>query len=168
MDVKQGPPVTQLPGAETPPRRGRGRPRGSRTRVDAPSRASASRASLETRIGGMLLVCNSIVYLIPGAQKDALDPTEIAALAKAIDAEARQNARFRRYVEAALSAGSGGQLFGVLAIIGMRRASRHGLLPVELDGTFGALLAQSVPASPPPPPAIQRDEPQPSTTNGTS
>lgn len=161
MDVKQGPPVTQLPGGETPPKRGRGRPRGSATRADAPSKAS--RASLETRIGGMLLVCNSIVYFIPGAQKDALDPTEIAALAKAIDAECKQNARFRRYVEAALSAGSGGQLFGVLAIIGMRRASRHGLLPAELDAQFGVMLATSLDKTPAPP-AVQ---PDPVSANGT-
>lgn len=152
MEVKAGPPVTQLPidTGETAPKRPRGRPRGSRTRPDAPSRAS-----LETRIAGMLILANSVVYFVPGLARDALDPTEITALAKAIDSQARQSPRFRRYIEAALTAGSGGQLFGVMAIIGMRRASRHGLLPPEIDGTLGAMLANQ--PTPPAPPAVQTE-----------
>lgn len=157
MEVKAGPPVTQLPTGETAPKRGRGRPRGSATRPDAPSRSAQS---LETRIGGMLLLANSVVYFVPGLARDALDPTEIAALARAINDQCKQSARFRKYVEAALTAGSGGQLFGVLALIGLRRASRHGLMPPEIDAQLGAMLAGQVPQTPTAPAMAPEPEPQ--------
>lgn len=110
----------------------------------------------------MLLLANSVVYFVPGLAKDALDPTEIAALARAIDAQCKQSVRFRKYVEAALTAGSGGQLFGVIALIGLRRASRHGLLPPEIDATFGAMLANQPLPTTPTPPTLRPEE-----TNGT-
>lgn len=151
MEVKAGPPVTQLPPAtgETAPHRGRGRPKGARTSPAAPSRVS-----LETRIAGMLIVANSMCYFIPPLRADALDPTEIAALAKALDAQARQSPRFRKYLEAALTAGSGGQLFGVVALIGARRAARHGILPAEVDAVFAGMLANQSGPMPSAPPAV--------------
>lgn len=160
-------------GDQTPaaPRRGRGRPRGSKTRLHrlpglpgrpraerAPTRASVPRASLKTRIAGLLVTVNFALMLIPPLSNDALSPGELDALAGGIDAQCQQSARFRRYVEAALSAGSGGQLIGVVAMIGARRAARHGVLgpngpaiDAMLGGMFNDKADDSAPSSAPPP-----------------
>lgn len=163
--VQAGPPVTQLPvdSGETAPKRRRGRPPGSKTGSGSrPGSAAASRVSLETRIGGMLVLVNMALYMVPPLQRDALDPVELAALAKAIDAQCKQSVRFRRYVEAMLTAGSGGQLFGVVAIIGARRMARHGVLPAEVDGMLGGMLANNAPTTPTAP-TFEHDG-----TNGTA
>jgi hypothetical protein len=79
------------------------------------------------------------------ASNDALDAAEIEALSKAIDAQCKQSPAFRKYVTMALEITSGGQLVGVLGIIGARRLSRHGiLLPKEADAMLGTMLG-SVP-----------------------
>jgi len=54
-------------------------------------------------------------------EKDPLEPPEIIALAKAIDAEARNHATFRKYLERALSVGSGGTV--VACRVDHRRAT---------------------------------------------
>lgn len=117
----------------------RGRPPGSKNK-GGPGRP---RKSLETQIGAMLTTANMIVWAIPPLQPDALDAAEIAALAKALDETARNNPKFRSYLEAALAVGSGGQLIGVVAMIGARRAARHGYLPTEMDGMIGSMLQAS-------------------------
>ena len=83
----------QEPVTEQAPKR-RGRPPGSKNR---------SRASLETQIGGMLMTLNMALYVIPPLQRDALDAAEIAALAKALDEQAKNSQEvylpvFHRYV----------------------------------------------------------------------
>jgi hypothetical protein len=86
------------------------------------------------------------------ASGDALDGPEIEALAKAIDAQCKQSPAFRKYVTLALEVTSGGQLVGVLGIIGARRLSRHGiLLPKEADAMLGGMLGSVTTAEPPPP-----------------
>lgn len=147
------PPVTKLPNPnETPPKRGPGRPKGSKTRERAPSRPprAPSTTSLRIRIGGMLVFVNVFVQMSP-LKGDALDVVEIEALAKAIDEQCKQSPRFRKYVEAMLSAGSGGQLLGVCLIIGARRASRHGALPADVDMALGGMLASQAPTTGAPP-----------------
>lgn len=145
MTVQAGPPVTQLPIAEVAPKRGPGRPKGSgnkhRNNGSAAPRPPRPSTSLRTRVGGMLTFVNMFVMVTP-IRGDALDPIEIDALAKAIDEQCKQSPRFRKYVESMLSAGSGGQLLGVCIVIGARRAARHGVLPPDMDGYLGGMLAQ--------------------------
>lgn len=144
--VVAGPPPTQLPPdvKETPPKRSPtssrvGRPPGRTTSPNAPSRRS-----LEPQIAATLMTFNLALMVIPPLRNDALDEMEITALAKALDAQAKESPRFRKMLESALAVTSGGQLIGVCAIIGARRAARHGIIPPEADGQFGALLAASL------------------------
>lgn len=123
----------EAPTGEQAPRR-RGRPPGSKNR---------SKVSLKAQIGAMLTTLNLVIYVIPPLQPDALDAAEIEALATALDEQAKNNPAFRRYLEMALTAGSGGQLFGVVAIIAARRAARHGMIPAEADGMLGSILQQT-------------------------
>jgi len=123
-------PVTQLPvgdKAEVPPKRP-GRPGRPPTK------------SLEPQIGSLLTFINLIVMSLPPVQKDAMDQYEIVALAKALDQQAKASPRFRKYLEGLLGAGAGAGLLGVIMMIGMRRASRHGLMPNEMDALLGSLI----------------------------
>lgn len=129
------PPTGQAP-IETPPKR-------SSTKTAAP-RASSSTRSLKSEIAGLLMTINFVLLMIPPLSRDKLDMVEIDALAEQIDEECRQSAKFRKAVETALSAGSGAGLFGLIAIIGARRAARHGLIPAEADQELGNLLARGV------------------------
>lgn len=129
-------PVTAVPPRETPPRRGGSRP---------PQRP---RASLETQIGSMLTAINLVLLSVPQTRNDAMDPYEITALAKAIDQQAKQSPRFRKYLEAMLAAGSGAGLAGVVVMIGARRLARHGVLQAEIDPLIGSLFEGSVKAMP--------------------
>lgn len=162
MSYQSGPPPTQLPPdvgdtGEAQPRRRRGRPPGSKTGSGAPSRRS-----LEPQIAATLMAMNLAVMVIPPVSRDALDEVEITALARALDAQAKQSPRFRRMLEGALAVTSGGQLLGVCMIIGARRAARHGVVPADMDRQLGNMLAMGLAKNPPQPP-----EPQPS-SNGTA
>lgn len=142
MTFRAGPPASELPPTqEVPPRRGPGRPRKDGS---APRRSTRS---LETEIGSLLVMVNLFVMATP-IRQDALDMYEISALAKGIDQQCKQSPRFRKYVEALLGAGSGGALMGVVIMIGARRASRHGLLPAEVDAGLGAMIQTSVSKQP--------------------
>jgi hypothetical protein len=150
--LKSGPPPTQLPPdiKETPPKR-------TGTRRDTSRATAARRRSLKPQIAGALMMMNLALTVIPPLRRDVLDEVEINALAEALDEQARQSPRFRKYLEAALTATGGGQLVGILVIVGARRASRHGALPAEVDGQLGALLALNAQAPKPAPPSF--DEP---------
>lgn len=156
--LRGGPPPTQLPPdiKETPPKRG--------TPRDTSRASNARRRSLKPQIAGTLMMFNLALTVVPPLRRDVLDEVEINALAEALDEQARQSPRFRKYLEAALSATGGGQLVGILAIIGARRASRHGALPPEIDGQLGALLAMN---AQPPKPAPPSFDPEPVERNGT-
>lgn len=123
---------------ETPPRRKPG-PKPGQPRP-------TSKTSLKPQIAGMLMTLNLALYVIPPLRADVLDTVEIEALARALDDQAKQNAKFRKALETALSAGSGGTLIGIAALIGARRAARHGFLPVEMDNVLGDLMAQGLAA----------------------
>lgn len=145
MEIKSVETMAPLP--ETAPKRGRGRPPKidpiTGERVNQPRGRSSGRKprSLENQIGALLMTVNVVVMMVPPLRNDALDTAEVTALAKAMDAQCQQSPRFRKYVEAMLAAGSGGQLLGVVAIIAARRAARHGLAPSEIDPMLGAMLA---------------------------
>jgi hypothetical protein len=92
----------------------------------------------------MLVFVNLVLLSIPPLAVDALSQDEITALARAIDQQCRQSPRFRKYVEAMLATGSGAGLIGVVIMIGARRAARHGMLPPDMDGLLGTMIAQTV------------------------
>lgn len=127
---------------ETPPKRGRSNGRAG------PGRPAAKAVSLKPQIAGMLMTLNLALYVIPPLRVDVLDEVEIEALARAIDEQAKRSVRFRKALETALSAGSGGTLIGVVAIIGARRAARHGVMPIEVDQQLGNLLAMGLAQAP--------------------
>lgn len=118
-------------------RRGR-KPGFSPGKSSAPRRSGA--ASLESQIGAFLWTVNAPLQLIPPLQRDALDATEIQALAHAIDEECKRSPRFRKYVVQALSIQGGTSLFLVVGAIIGRRAIRHDIVPVpeEIGGKAGA------------------------------
>jgi hypothetical protein len=157
--------------ADAPKRRGPGRPRNEErglppAKSRRPSKRNTRRAttprkpstrSLKPEISAFLTLANQLVLMSPlgtrpflaatdpniPAEKvgDELDAAEIAALAAALDAQAMRSPRFRKYLERALGVGASGQLFGVLGIIAVRRAARHGIAPPLLDVALGAQLA---------------------------
>lgn len=126
----------------------RGRPPGSKNRSTLERQAKNS--SLEKQIGGFLVTINAPLMMIPALQRDALDPVEIEALAKAIDQECQQNARFRKYVETALKGMGATNLVGVVALVMARRAVRHNVIPINPESipggaeTIDALMGQGI------------------------
>lgn len=129
---------------------------------NAPKRTYTRRGrSLEASIGSALIMVNLPIMMF--ASGDALDTAEIEALSKAIDAQCQTSPRFRKYVQTALDASSGGQLITVGGIIVARRFARHEfLLPKAADEQLGRIIG-SIPTMVPPEPTA---EPEPS-TNGT-
>jgi hypothetical protein len=127
--------TSDITGAPTPTRR-RGRPPGSKNR----STSARATGNLEDQIGGLLVLVNAPLQLIPPLAKDALDPTEIQALSKAVALECERNATFKKYVLQALKAQGSVGLIGVVALIAGRRAIRHNILPIppEIGGNEGA------------------------------
>lgn len=138
---------TTPPGEQAPRRRGRP-PRDPNAEV-APRRPRRASVSLEVRIGAFIAQANIAVTVaaafVPGMdpERDPLELAEIVALTKAIDAEARNHATFRKYLERALAVGSAGQLWLVLIIIAGRRGVRHGVIPggEAVDNALGLALA---------------------------
>jgi hypothetical protein len=120
-----------------PVKRPVGRPRKETT---TPPKPSTIKVSLEVQIAALLTSLNFIVLLTP-FRDDALDPAEITALAKAVDQQAKASPQFKSYVEFALKAGNSGQIVGVLVMISVRRAARHGYINKEFDGMVGAMFA---------------------------
>lgn len=139
--VAWAPPKVQETG-ETPPK-GRSVPKA------APGRPSTR--SLKTEISGLIMTLNVFIMMIPPVSKDALDMVEMDALADALDDQCKRSQKFRKAMESALSAGAGGTLFGIVAIIGARRAARHGVIggekSEEVDQMLGNLLAQGMNAT---------------------
>jgi hypothetical protein len=72
---------------------------------------------------------------------DELDDAEIMQLASAIDRQCQRSPRFKRYVELALNGISGGGILGIMAMIGARRAARHGVIDPSYDARLGAMMA---------------------------
>jgi hypothetical protein len=117
-----------------------------RKAASASPRAPSNR-SLKSEISGMLMTINLVILMIPPLRADQMDMVEIEALADALDEQCKKSIKFRRAMEAALGAGSGASLIGVVAIIGARRAARHNFIPNEADQQLGNLLAQGMQAS---------------------
>lgn len=147
----EGPPVDEVAGPpEQPPKRGPGRPKGSKTRNRSEPKATGAKPrrgrppgqSRKAKIGGVLTMFNMALQVTP-LRSDALDALEIDALAKSLDEEAKKNPTFARYLDAALAVGGAGGLWSVLALIAMRRGARHGILPPMFDAQAQMLLQLS-------------------------
>lgn len=145
MTFQPGPTMDKLPpeasaassAPETAPKR-RGRPPGSRN-SGAPR--GRPRKSLKDQIGATLITFNLALWAVPPTRNDALDDKEIELLAEAIDNQAKISPTFRRYLEVALAATTGGQLISVVGIIAARRFARHEfLLPKEADDMLGKMI----------------------------
>lgn len=142
----RGKATTQLPlDDEAAPKRNGATPKAPRQPSPRPSTRS-----LEVQIGATLTVINLMLISVPRIRDDALDGNEIQALAKAIDLQCKTSPRFKKYVEAMLSAGSGAGLLGVCLMIGARRAARHDMIPRDFDTAFGSLLAGTLAPRPQP------------------
>lgn len=153
---RSGPPAEQLPienlTGETPPKRGPGRPR--KTSSTRTSSGQFGRRDLKSEVSGFLFTMNMALAMIPPLRVDVLDVVEIDALSTAIVEEAKRSARFAKMVDSMLKVTGGAGLFGIVFIIGARRAARHGILPPETDMQLGMLLSMSLDKSsivPPPP-----------------
>jgi hypothetical protein len=136
---KSGPPIDDIEArsgrTSTTPNRG-GPTRARRT----PTRRYKT---LEPQLRSVLVMFNMVAMVVPPLQADALDEAEIFALAKALDQQARQSPRFRKALEGVLSATSSAGLISVIAIIGARRAARHGAFGEQgraYDPMLGAMI----------------------------
>lgn len=121
--------------ADKAPRRGR--PPGSGK--------GRGRKSLRAGIDGLLVVLNTVVGTVRPV--DALDPTELAVLGKAIDEQAKASPRFRRGLEAILNVTGGTSLLPVVILIGGRRLARHNVIPAAVD-PLGKVIMQMMQAEP--------------------
>lgn len=145
---------------KNPPRASQGAPRGRTTARKASTRRTPTRAgtrSLAPEITGLLTLINTGLLMSPLGTRpaaasydpsitpthvgDELDAAEIAALAAALDAQARRSPRFRKFLEGALTASAGGQLVGIVGIIAARRLARHGVIPAEADFALGMMIS---------------------------
>lgn len=151
-EFTQGPPVDDVAGPPEPaPKRGPGRPRKDGSPAQPrkhrepkatgakPRRGRPPGQSRKAKIGGLLTMFNMALQVTP-LRSDALDALEIETLAKALDEEARKNATFAKYLDYALGVGGAGGIWSVVALIAMRRAARHGVLPPMFDSQAQMLL----------------------------
>jgi hypothetical protein len=111
------------------------------------------KGSLEKEIGGLLVVVNLPLQMLPATQRDALDQVELTALAKAIDQQCQTSPTFRKYVEQALKAQGGTSLLAVVGMIAARRVIRHDLIPIDIPEAIGGaagvdmLIGQAIAAT---------------------
>lgn len=154
------PPMTDDEKREARNKRDREKRAGRPQTVTPRKRTTRGPRSLAPEISAFLTLANGILIVSPLGTRpveaitnptiepthlgDELDAVEIAALASAIDAEARRSPRFRRYVERVLGGASGGTLLTVLGLVGARRAARHGILPANVDLMAGVILSADV------------------------
>ena len=169
--VTPAPAFSAVPLAE-PPKRGRGRPRKDGTTGDsAPRTPGAPRGSrsIRTEVGSLLVTVNlPLSMFLP---VDALAPEETDALAMSIDDQCKRSPRFKSYVLQALKVQSATSLLAVVAMIGGRRAARHGIIPEamqpqQLDNALGVALQMmtgtaSAPTPYTPPAFTPPEEPTP-------
>lgn len=124
----------------------RGRPPGSVNR--GPSKRGRPRKSMADRIGGVLSMANLLfAFAPPEYQRDALDMMEIAAISKALDDAARENAQLYKYLDTVLG-GTGSAMLNlaiVVACVTGRRFARHGIyIGRDWDDRLGAFIAMNV------------------------
>lgn len=154
MDEFSAAPITDetvwvdLPTEEThpkePAKRGPGRPRKERD-PNAPKRTYTRRAStksLKDQIGGTLFLMNLAFAFMPEPWSgDALDDSEIYALAEALDEAARANPRMHKMLSSVLvNGGSAANLIMVAGIIAGRRLARHGIIDATFDDRLATFL----------------------------
>lgn len=127
---------------DAPVKRGRGRPRKDGSDTAPRTRRSATPAVTEDAVGGLLVMVNMPLTMVPFLQADALDPIETEALAKGIVEQCKQSPAFKRYVQSALKVSGATGLIAPLTLILARRGIRHGLLPggTTADAQAGQML----------------------------
>lgn len=136
--------IEAMPQATATPKR-RGRPPGSTNKT--PSKRGRPRKSMADRIGGVLSMANLLfAFAPPQYQQDALDMTEITAIAKSLDEAAKENAQLYKYLDTALG-GTGSAMLNlaiVVACVTGRRFARHGIyIGRDWDDRLGAFIAMS-------------------------
>ncbi len=118
-------------------------------------RVAARKTTLEAEIGGMITMWNTPISMV--LPKYALEPTEIIALAKALDQQCQTSPKFRKYMEKALQGIGGVSLIGVLAVIVGRRVVRSGVVPIpsespiqaeQIDALAGVIIASAAGQNP--------------------
>lgn len=119
---------------ETPPKFGPVPPR----KKPEPKKSTASR-SMVNNIAALLIQTN--LMLAPLLKNDVMDDTEILALAKAVDDQAKKSPRFRKALVRMMEMSGGTGLVSISVIIIARRAARHGYLSPDWDQKLGAYLA---------------------------
>jgi len=107
-------------------------------KTKTPTAKRPAGTSLQNDIAGLLVYAN--IMLAPVLKGDVMDDTEILALAKAVDEQARKSPRFRKAIDRALVAVGGTGLIGVCVVIAARRASRHGVISADWDEKLGLAL----------------------------
>lgn len=142
---------------ENPAKRRRGRPPKD---PNAPKRtytrrtASRTSRSLLDQIGGTLTMLNLAFAFMPEPWRgDMLDPSEITALAQALDNAAKANPTMHKYMSAVLvEGGSMADLVLVAGLIAGRRLARHGIIDGEFDARLGTFLEMrtGIPSEPVP------------------
>jgi hypothetical protein len=109
-----------------------------------------TRVNLEDQISGFIQLINTVVMAFKPIM--ALEPIESLALAKALNQQCQTSPKFRKYLEKALAGYGSANLFGVVAMIAVRRVARADLLPIpadspmkaqDIDNMCGALLMAS-------------------------
>jgi hypothetical protein len=137
-------------------RRGKNRPGYDSAQTKGPSGTRTTRSysgSLENQLGAFLVTVNAPLMLF--ASRDALDPVEIQALAKALDQEAQRSPRFKKYLQQALAIQGGTSLLLVIAAIAGRRVVRHNLVEVPaplgndgVDAALGGIISMTIAKGP--------------------
>jgi hypothetical protein len=135
-------PAPDLVPEVAPKRRGRPPKDPNAPRVERKPRTSRTR-SLEAQIGGTLALFNLVFAFAPEPwQSDAMDEQEIVALAKSLDAAAKQNATMHKYLSSVLvEGGAMVDLVLVAGVIAGRRFARHGVIDAAFDDRLAVFLA---------------------------
>lgn len=146
QDIPSGPDSQwqDMTAEENPAKRRRGRPPKD---PNAPKRTytkrtTSSRRSLKDQIGGTLVMLNLAFAFMPAPWRDdALNMSEITALADALDNAAKANPTLHKYMSTVLvEGGSMADLVLVGALIAGRRLARHGVIAAEFDERLGTFI----------------------------
>ncbi len=125
---------TPTPPVDAPPKRGPGRPKGSRNAVNSGTRARSTKPNIRQACVAITQAANlALVFsrrFIPQIREDdVLSDEEMTLLAKALEAEATQSARIARWAERAGGISVHAVLIEAAVLIATPRLQRRGILP---------------------------------------
>ena len=127
---------------DTPPKRGRGRPKGSTNRTNPASTTASggsrtvrkgSRAWISEQCSGIVATCNLALYFV--SKDDTLTEPEMTLVSDALTAEAMSSERISRWLSAASSITPHILLFQCVVRIAVPRLQRRGILPAPRELT---------------------------------